>query len=121
VGARVVEGARGEERVALADELEAAQEEDVDDRGFLGGGEEGFERLDDGELDLGAVAEGMSTLCRPAWAWRGSGTGLTSSSARRREARRRRPGSCGTSSGCEQGVRQLLLKSSVLLLCPPRA
>jgi len=55
VGARVVEGARRQERVALADELEATQEEDVDDGGLLGGGEERFERLDDGELDLRAV------------------------------------------------------------------
>lgn len=56
--ASLVQRGRSEGRVSFADELESAEEQDVDDRDVVVLGEGRFERLDDGELDLGSV-------CRP--------------------------------------------------------
>lgn len=54
VGPSFVERGRGEGAIALAEELEANEEEDVDDGRIVHLGKVGLQRLNDGELDLGA-------------------------------------------------------------------
>ena len=58
--ASLVQRGRSEGRVSFADELESAEEQDVDDRDVVVLGEGRFERLDDGELDLGSVCRFIS-------------------------------------------------------------